>query len=50
MELENLTLQHKDTLAQLQMRHCAEIAALQEQLQETEASKLKAEKEVIINV
>ncbi|XP_042899175.1 serine/threonine-protein kinase Genghis Khan isoform X2 [Parasteatoda tepidariorum] len=46
MELENLNLQHKDSLSQLQMRHCAEIAALHDQLQETEASKLKAEKEV----
>ncbi|XP_035208817.1 serine/threonine-protein kinase MRCK alpha-like isoform X2 [Stegodyphus dumicola] len=45
-ELENLTMQHKEALTQLQLRHTAEITALTEQLQEAEASKSKAEKEV----
>ncbi|XP_055924337.1 serine/threonine-protein kinase MRCK alpha-like isoform X2 [Argiope bruennichi] len=46
MELENLTTQHKETIVQLQQRHTAEIAALNEQLQEAELSKSRAEKEV----
>ncbi|GIY12579.1 hypothetical protein CDAR_213711 [Caerostris darwini] len=46
MELDNLTTQHKETIAQLQLRHKTEITALNEQLQEAEISKSKAEKEV----
>ncbi|GFT83315.1 hypothetical protein NPIL_53142 [Nephila pilipes] len=46
IEFENLTTQHKETILQLQQRHTAEIAALNEQLQEAELSKSKAEKEV----
>lgn len=46
IELENLTTQHKETIIQLQQRHTAEITALNEQLQEAEVSKCKAEKEV----
>ncbi|KAG8182959.1 hypothetical protein JTE90_003336 [Oedothorax gibbosus] len=45
-ELENLAVQHKEALAQFQIRHSAEISALNEQLQEAENSKSKAEKEV----
>ncbi|GIY34842.1 hypothetical protein CEXT_641241 [Caerostris extrusa] len=46
MELDNLTTQHKETIAQLQLRHKTEITALNEQLQEAEISKSKAEKRI----
>ncbi|GFQ94894.1 hypothetical protein TNCT_217962 [Trichonephila clavata] len=46
IELENLSTQHKESILQLQQRHTAEIAALNEQLQEADVSKSKAEKEV----
>lgn len=45
-ELENLTVQHKETLAQLQLRHSLQMKTLTEQLQEAEAAKNKSEKEV----
>lgn len=45
-ELENLTLEHKETLAQLQLSQSEKINCLREQLQEAECFKSKAEKEV----
>ena len=46
MELENLSSEHKEIIAQLQLNHAEKINALKEQLQEAESNKSKAEKEV----
>lgn len=46
MELENLSSEHKEIIAQLQLSHTEKINALKEQLLEAESCKSKAEKEV----
>lgn len=48
MELENISSEHKEIIAQLQLNHAEKINSLREQLQEAESSKSKAEKEVLM--
>lgn len=46
MELENISSEHKEIIAQLQLNHAEKVNTLREQLQEAESCKSKAEKEV----
>lgn len=46
MELENISSEHKEIIAQLHLNHAEKVNSLREQLQEAESCKSKAEKEV----
>lgn len=48
LELENLELQHGEVISQQQSRFQTEIACLQEQLQEVDAARESAEREILV--